>query len=55
VILYLLSGLVFEGFCLDEDCGCFVLMRVVGVFALGKLELNRCFLMVVAQKELQFR
>ncbi len=55
MILYLLSGLVFEGFCLDEDCGCFVLMRVVGVFALGKLELNRCFLMVVAQKELQFR
>jgi len=55
VILYLLSGLVFEGFCLDEDCGCLVLMKIVGVFALGKLELNWCFLMVVAQKELQFR
>ncbi len=23
MILYLLSGLVFEGFCLDEDCGRF--------------------------------
>jgi len=54
-ILYLLFGLVFEGFCLDEDCGCFVLMKIVGVLGLGKLELNWCFLMVVAQKELQFR